>query len=145
MIRDFRVGSEILEIPVDEVESALKKLPNAKEIRSYSSDGYEWEVPIEKVSGFLQDHPEAKPVYEYPAQIRSFKVGDEILDIPEEEVDPALQKLPDAVEIRSYELVTRFLISQRKRWIPLFKNFRTLWKSAAMKRMTPRLMSRFPR
>ena len=73
----FKVGSDVYDIPVEQVDDFRKKAPNAIEVKSFVVDKDTFDIPLDKVDDFLSKATNAKPLYEEVAAPAPEKKNDE--------------------------------------------------------------------
>jgi hypothetical protein len=61
--KTYRVGSDVIDIPVDKVDVFLDKYPDAEEMASYVIEGDTIDVPVNNEAKLLEKYPDAKPTY----------------------------------------------------------------------------------
>jgi hypothetical protein len=60
--RSFKVGNEVLDIPIEEVDKFLVDIPDAQEVKSYVVEKDTLDIPINEVPDFEASFKEAKPL-----------------------------------------------------------------------------------
>lgn len=61
--KTYKIGDQVVDVPVDKVDVLLEKYPDAKEMASYIIKGDTVDVPLEKEALLLEKYPDAKPTY----------------------------------------------------------------------------------
>jgi hypothetical protein len=64
--RSFKVGNEVLDIPIEEVDKFLVDIPDAQEVKSYVVEKDTLDIPINEVPDFEASFKEAKPLNAEP-------------------------------------------------------------------------------
>jgi GNAT superfamily N-acetyltransferase len=62
MLRTFKFGEDIYDVPENEVSVFQREMPDAVEIKEYQIDDDVYDVPVNETPQFLASMPEAKPI-----------------------------------------------------------------------------------